>query len=247
MTATSTAQATDLFARSHDQVVLPWLDEQIRLLLERIEASESWQTLANPTTSPQLLLALMREVYLEIYSYQPQVIEATIATIARMPKSDAKMIQKMLIHQAEEADHGEIALKDYVALGGDEGYARKRRMSSASFIVASLWWGLCKMESPFAYLGGLYLFEGLTPIVSLRAKEILGQRGFPDEALNFIDFHSTEDIKHTNMVRKLLEYVVSKYPGTDESIKYGFECFAAIYPIPVWDEACRRAKLSVIA
>jgi len=218
------------------------LDARIQKLLVEIQQSEVWQAVTSPDTNPAFMRLVMREVYLEIYSYQPHVIEATIATIGRMPKADSRMIQRMLIHQAEEADHGEMALRDYVALGGDEQYARSRRISPASFAVASLWWGLWRMEDPFAYLGALYPFEGLTPIVAQMVRESIVARGFPGSALEYINFHAEEDIKHAQLVRKLLKHAVRTYPTAAESIQAGLEYFLAVYPLPVWNEAYRRGK-----
>src|SRR5437016_2920980 len=97
------------------------------------------------------------------------------------------------------------------------------------------------MEDPFAYLGALYPFEGLTPIVCNAVREALLKNGFPQQALEFIDFHATEDIKHTNLVRKLLKYAVKTYPRAADSITTGLEYFLAVYPLPVWVTAYRRA------
>ncbi len=217
------------------------LETRIQRLLGEIKATPVWQAVTAPDADPTLIRLIMREVYLEIYSYQPHVITATIAIIGRMPKSDPRMISKMLIHQAEEADHGEMALRDYVALGGDEQFARSRRISPESFAVASVWWGLWHMEDPFAYLGALYPFEGLTPIVSQLARDAIKKKGFPGQALEYIDFHAEEDIKHANLVRKLLKHAVNTYPTAADSILAGIEYFLAVYPIPVWMSAYRRA------
>ncbi len=217
------------------------LDARIQRLLDEIRESDVWQTITSPKTDPAFIKMIMREVYLEIYSYQPHVIEATIAIIGKMPKADPRMIHKMLVHQAEEADHGEMALRDYVALGGDEAYARSRRISPASFAVASLWWGLWKMEDPFTYLGALYPFEGLTPLVSQMVRESILKNGFPANALEYINFHAEEDIKHANLVRKLLKHVVKNYPSATDGIRVGIEYFLAVYPLPVWQTAYDRA------
>lgn len=235
----SLSEPTSVGANSCDIITV--LDRRIGQILAEVERTDIYHAVMSPDTDPALLKLIMREVYLEIYSYQPQVIEATIAIIARMPKHDARMIHKMLVHQAEEADHGEMALRDYVALGGDEVFARSRRMSPASFAVASCWWGLWRMEDPFAYLGALYPFEGLTPIIAQRVQHSLADKSFAQGALEFVTFHAEEDVKHAKMVRKLLEYVVETYPQAATSIVAGLDNFLAVYPIPVWMTAYRRA------
>ncbi len=223
--------------------IIAYLDDRIATVIKDVEATALWKALAAPKAKPEFIRALMREVYLEIVSYQPHVIEAAIASIGQMPRSmPVRMIKAMLRHQAEEFDHGEMALRDYVALGGNEEYARQHlKMSNASFAVSGVWWMITKLRDPFAYLGALYPFEGLTPIISARVKAILAAKSYPQGALEYIEFHSTEDIKHANLIKALIEETVARYPEAEASIKEGIDRFLAVYPIPVWTAAYERA------
>ena len=227
--------------------IIGFLDGRISDVIKDIEASSIWEALASPKAKPEFIRTFMREVYLEIVSYQPHVIEAAIASIGQMPRSmPVRMVKAMLRHQAEEFDHGEMALRDYVALGGSEDYARNRlRISDASFAVSAVWWMITKLRDPFAYLGALYPFEGLTPIISARVKAILAGKSFPNGALEYIEFHSTEDIKHANLIKALIEETVTRYPQAEQSITDGLERFLAVYPLPVWNAAYKRACVEV--
>ena len=135
-----------------------------------------------------------------------------------------------------------MALRDYIALGGDEAFARTRRISPTAFAVASLWWGLYHMEDPVAYLGALYCFEGLTPMVCGPVVKALFDRGFPQDALEFITFHATEDIKHTNLVKAMIKDVAVRYPNAEEAMMAGLDYFLSVYPLPGWNAAYDRAK-----
>lgn len=223
--------------------IIAYLDEHIARLIRDIEATPVWKTIANPKTKPETIHAIMREVYLEIACYQPHVIEAAIASIGQMPRSmPVRMVKAMLRHQAEEFDHGEMAVRDYIALGGDEAKARDpHTISHASFAVSAVWWMITKLRDPFAYLGALYPFEGLTPIISAKVKAILAGKKYPENALEYIEFHSTEDIKHANLIKALIEETVQRYPEAERSIREGMERFLAVYPIPVWTAAHGRA------
>lgn len=227
--------------------IIEHLDGRIGDVLQEIEASQIWASLTSPTATPNFIRAVMREVYLEIVSYQPHVIEAAIASIGQMPRSmPVRMVKAMLRHQAEEFDHGEMALRDYVALGGNEEYARNNlQISDASFAVSAVWWMITKLRDPFAYLGALYPFEGLTPIISARVKTVLAAKSYPADALEYIEFHSTEDIKHSNLVKALIEETVQRYPEAEQSIRDGLERFLAVYPMPVWNTAFERAQKSL--
>jgi len=224
--------------------VLDHLDSKIDALLQDIHKSELWAAITAPDRDLRLLKELMKEIHLEIFSYQADVIEATIAIIGQMPRSlDSRKVRAMLIHQAEEFSHGEMALRDYILLGGDEKYAREQHLASpAAFSTMALWRMIQSHRDPFMYLGALYMFEGLTPIISGMVKPYLKDLEMPAETFEFLEFHSTEDIKHTNLIRHLIRTVVAKYPEAAVSAKYGLDCFLAVYPVPVWNAALERAK-----
>ena len=223
--------------------IVDQLDARIGVLLGRIQEMEAFQIVMNPESDPAFVKAILRELYLEIYSYQPHVIEATVCAIAQMPRSiGERKFKSMLLHQAEEFEHGEMALRDYIALGGDETFARNRRISPASFAVGGMWLMLAHMRDPFMYLGAVYLFEGLTPIISNIVKEKVDSFATGIGGKEFIEFHSTEDIRHTNLMRHLLTEVAKENEGAAEAMLYGIDCFLHVYPLPVWETAYERAK-----
>ncbi len=222
--------------------VIAILESEVAGLMQEIARTDMWRVLTDPATDPALVRGIMREVYLEIYSYNASIVEATIALIGQMPRSlPVRRLKAMLHHQADEFDHGEMGLRDYVALGGDEARARSQRISPASFAAAGIWWMMVQQRDPFAYLGAEYLFEALTPLVAEAVQPFLARQGFQDEAMGFIKFHAAEDPAHTNLMRQLIKDVVDQYPGAGESVLYGMRCFRAVYPLPVWQGAFDRA------
>ena len=223
--------------------VVDWLDASTANLLREIQQQEFWAVITSPTADPQLVARIMRQIYLEIAAYQPHVIEAAIAAIGQFPRSvKPRLIKAMLAHQGDEFDHGEMAIRDFVGLGGNEFDARNQRLSPESFAIAGVWWMIARQRDPFAYLGALYLFEGLTPTVTALVKANLQAQGLSKNSLEYIEFHSTEDVKHANLVRYLLSEIAQTFPDSVESIKYGFECFRVVYPVPLWRAAYQRAS-----
>ena len=224
--------------------IIDWLEQNTAQLLQEIVEQDFWKFIMSPDADPKAVVALMRQVYLEIVGYQPDVIEAAIASIAQFPRNmKPRLVKAMLAHQGDEFDHGEMALRDFVGLGGSEAAARSKRMSPEAFAVAGVWWMIARRRDPFAYLGALYLFEGLTPTVTALVKEKLMAKGLTEKSLEYVEFHSTEDVKHANLVHFLISEVANTCPETAESIVYGFECFRAVYPIPLWRAAFERARL----
>ncbi|MCA9036702.1 MAG: iron-containing redox enzyme family protein [Planctomycetaceae bacterium] len=225
------------------QEVLDFLDSRIQDVIKELQASEIWQAVSSPETDQEFITELMKEVYLETVMYQEEIVEGGVACIAQMPRClDVSLFDEMLHHQVEEFDHGEMMLRDFIGLGGSEEYARNRRMSPTAFSAAAAWRMLVHMRDPFAYLGALYPFEGLTPIVSEMVKSFLKERGFGDKQTEFIEYHSTADLEHTRLIRELILKVCEEYPEAKTSICYGIEYYLAVYPMPLWNAAFKRAK-----
>lgn len=218
------------------------LERRVEATLREVEAAECWQLVTNPATAPALVRNILREVYLEITMYQPDAIEAAIASIGQMPRDmPAAWVAEMLNHQAEEFDHGEMALRDYLGLGGDETYARSRRQSPSAFAVAAIWRNITHKRDPFVYLGAVYLFDGLTPIVTERVMGLLGKREQMAKGLEFITHHAVADKEHTASIRQLIVDVAERYPASRGAIAAGYEYFNHVYPIACWEAAKRRA------
>jgi hypothetical protein len=141
-------------------------------------------------------------------------------------------------HLLSEVCHPEMALQAYIKLGGDESQARARRPSPAAYAVGAVSRQLSRTESPFCYLGYMYLLEGSTAIIAPRIRTVLEHLNSP---LDFIDEHATEDEKHTDLLATAIQDIVSTFPAAKEDILFAFDCFASVYPTPVWTGAYKRA------
>jgi hypothetical protein len=235
--------------RCSPEDLVKWLDCRVEEILREVENSEVWTAVVGLQAPPGLVEEILKEVYLEIAMYQPDSIEAAIASIAQFPRTmPIAWFDEMLQHQVEEFDHGEMALRDYIALGGKEIEARQRVQSPSAFAVAAIWRNITHKRDPFVYLGAVYLFDALTPIVTAKAKSALRNHlGGNARGMEFISHHATADIEHAATIRRLIVDVATANPGKIEALAYGFEYFAHVYPLPVWNSALRRAKRKVNA
>jgi len=231
----------DLHELTPDRLV-HWLQARIRELLVDVKASEVWLRVTSNRAPPSEIIGILKQIYLEISMYQPDAIEAAIASIAQLPRTmPVALIDEMLHHQVEEFDHGEMAIRDYVAMGGSEVDVRGRTQSPSAFAIAAIWRNIPHKRDPFAYLGAVYLFDALTPIVTDEVRVHLAKRLGTTAGLEFIVHHATADKEHEEQIRKLIFDVATLYPEKIESIIYGFEYFAFVYPLPCWTAAMRRA------
>jgi hypothetical protein len=218
------------------------LESKLWDLLGNAEKSDLYLRVTDPNATPEFVSTVVRYVLLEVFSYGPHVTEATFTAIGRMPKTRPDLMKPMILHDLDEVDQGEMALKDFVKLGGDESWARTRRMTPASFAMAATVRFLAATESPFAYLGYMYLFESLTPILTERLKRILAVKQFPRTAQKFLDFHAEEDVAHAKALQAFIERVLRDYPEAAAPIEYGFDCFAAVYPLPIWSAVLQHVQ-----
>jgi hypothetical protein len=146
----------------------------------------------------------------------------------------------MILQQVEEVEHADMALRDYLRLGGDKPQAEGPMFPECAAVAAVCHY-LGEHCHPASYLGFMYLFEALTPIMAARAQAAMDGSGYQKEAREFIDIHVTEDIRHTDVVIGVMHDLIKIDPTAAEAILFGYHTFAAVYPLPVWAAAHERA------
>lgn len=213
------------------------LETRLAGLVRRLESTPVYSAVFRAAPDPEVVTALLREIYKEIAAYQPHVTEATFTAVGRMPKREA-MVRTMILQQVEEVEHAEMARRDYLALGGVDDRAP---MSPESAAVAATCRFLGERGHPASYLGFMYLFEALTPMVSARVQHVMQAVRYPSAAREFVDLHAVEDIRHTDQVAQMIQDVEREDPAAGQEVLWGFDVFAAVYPIPLWSACFDRA------
>lgn len=235
-------------ATATGEAIARHLEGRVTEILDQVIESPIGQALLGEQPEPTLVRAILREVYLEIVMYQADSIEAAVASIGQMPRSmPVRLVEEMLHHQVEEFDHGEMALRSYVGMGGNAESARARIQSPSAFAVAATWRNITHKRDPFLYLGAVYLFDGLTPLITDLVVKSVGSKPDVAPGMEFIAHHATADIEHTAQIRDLIVEVADLYPAARASIAYGFEYFAHVYPLPVWEAARARAVDALVS
>lgn len=214
------------------------LDRKIADVLASLEQSEVYRVLLDRNTAPRLRVAVVRQLLLEVCSYGPHLAAATFASIGRMG-SRHHFMRPLVKHILEEAPHSDLALRSYVRLGGDESVARSHRISPTAFAVAAVARMLAEHDSPFSYLGYMYLKESTTAVVAVRVREALLAQG---DEVEFVDVHADVDEGHSAFLREQIRRIVTEAPEEMAAIDYGFACYASVYPLPVWSAALERAR-----
>src|SRR5687768_12561722 len=61
--------------------LIEWMDGRITEILLRVEASDVWRAVVLQAHGTELAVEVLKEIYLEIVMYQPDSIEAAVASI----------------------------------------------------------------------------------------------------------------------------------------------------------------------
>ncbi len=220
------------------------LNHRVADVVEEFQSSALGQLLAESDPSTELLTATIREIYWEIHCYQPVTTKAGFSMIGAANPEDRKVMRTLLLHKWEEVEHRVWALDGYKALGGDQSrIGREGEMTSpGAFAVAAVWERIARTIHPLAYVGAEYLFEDLTARLSTLATESLQKRGLSKEGLRFIVDHATEDEKHSQLLKRLIEEIGRTHPALGRQILFAFDCFRQVYPMPLWLASYARAK-----
>jgi hypothetical protein len=224
--------------------VVAELNHRVADVVEEFQFSALGRVLAEPDSSVDLLTATIREIYWEIHCYQPFTTKAGFSMIGGASPEDRKIMRILLLHKLEEVEHRVWALDGYKALGGDQSRIGKEgeMISPGAFAVAAVWERLARLIHPLAYVGAEYLFEDLTARLAKLATESLQKRSLSQEGIRFIVDHSSEDERHSQLLRKLIEEVCATEPALEDQILFAFDCFRQVYPMPLWLASYARAK-----
>jgi hypothetical protein len=234
----------DVRVVSDGQELLEQLNRRLERDVVRFRESHVWRVLSSAASSTQLLSAVLRELYWEIHCYQPFTTKAGFAMIGGADVVDRKRMRTMLLHKWEEVEHRQWALDCYLALGGDPRRGAALPMSAQSFAVCAVWERMSARCGALSYVGAEYLFEALTARLTPIVADVLAKRGFGGEALQFITEHAVEDQKHQQLFAKLIVEIGNAHPEGSAEILYCYDCFNAVYPMPVWEACVARAEVS---
>jgi len=185
--------------------------------------------------------AAVRNVLLRVHLYGPHLTRAIFHAIGRIAPIDLEAARLLIELECDEAPHPRQAFEDYKKLKGNPAHENDLSVSPAAFAVAATADMLARHDSPFAFLGFLYMLESTTPVFIEGIVERL-KRVDPTALTGFLTDHLEQDVKHTATLVRVIEKVAKGNPETGRAIAFGLECFSIVYPLPVWGEALAQAR-----
>ncbi len=223
------------------------LEALLQDVLSEVRTSKTYARLFAPDAPASLVLAFMRELFRDVYAYQKRIDEAVFHAVGRFGSSisEQSLVRAMIAVQIEETGHGTLALHDFAALGGDAEAAKSEPPSPGAAAIIGVTRFVAESCHPTAHLGFMFFFERFTTIMVEEVQDVLVRAAYPDERLHFMRLHAEEDVRHADMLADVIRECVALDASARDHIRYGFECFRAVYPMPVWSRAMDRACRSL--
>ena len=221
------------------------LDSRIQEVIRSVKSTPMWTSFSDPSTSSELIKAIIREVYWDIYCYQPCTTRAGFSMIGRISPEEQKVMREFFCFingmRWSIACGLSMDIRRSAAIRSVSVARRSSCRPAAEFAVAAVWERLASNLHPLAYLGAEYLFEDLTVHLAKSALELLKSRNLSVEGLHFISDHATEDVKHSALLKRAIIDVASRHPYLRPQIIFAFDCFAHVYPVELWNGSLKRA------
>ena len=217
------------------------LNAKNRTLIDLVRRSEFWACYFAPETPASLVAGLTSSLLAEVHMYGGELtrsISTALGRLASFPQH-AHRIPQLMKSLLEEVPHPEMAGEDAAKLARTPELLTTERARPAAFAVAAVARLLGDEHHPLTHLGFFYLLEGTTRELAPLLHEELARRGI---ASPFIELHANEDAAHTAALAAKIEDIVDDDPAVADEIEFGYDCFAGVYPLPVWQEALQHAK-----
>ena len=152
-------------------------------------------------------------------------------------------MKQAFLHVYEELGHSELALRTFKALGGDESWARDRRMTPGSLAMCGAFDRLVDSISGVTSIGVWYALEHTTATLTQRATGWLQAKGIGKDQREFIEVHAVDDVAHQAALRSLMIRITEKYPCAADDIVYAAQVILSVYPSSIWGDVVRRRNV----
>ena len=197
----------------------------ILVIMTRFESIKNfWKTCTASQTGPwidrlragELDVCHYQGFLLETYHntrYNPQLQAYTTMFIPNNPHATVKRFYQ---HSISEIGHDQLALDDLMALGVDRAFVEssKPQPITTAFFANAIW-GI-QTKGPAYFLGYLFHLEFNPTENGKKYIEMLTSKGIPENALTFLEEHSTVDVAHNKFMEEYVRELVKT--DADEAI-----------------------------
>lgn len=193
-------------------------------VLDEFLASDSMRRLAAGDVSVEEYRSYMKQVYYYVRE-NPQI--QALGTVYFRGRQ-RYMVRNVLKHSISEVGHEQLALNDYVQLGGDPSKVPYKNPHPATIALTSYAYFQIYNQNPMGYLGYLFFLEFAPTQAGPKIGEQLLACGVPENALTWLREHVDLDQGHTKMMERYVETLLTSDADYD-SVGYAMKTTGYLY------------------
>jgi len=179
-------------------------------------------------TAGEMTSAEYRAILREIFHHtreNPQ-LQALATVYFRGRQRD--MVKSFFAHAASEVGHDQLALNDFVTLGGDAAHVPyENPLPATSALLAYGFYQIYNL-SPLGYLGYLFFLEFTPTAAGEGMMTRLRDAGVPNSAMTFLKDHTEIDVGHNRMMEKYVERLILDDSDLD-AVVYSMKTTGRLY------------------
>jgi len=200
------------------------LERRFKPILEQFLSSAPLQRLAKGQVTIEEYRSYLKEVYFYVRE-NPQI---QVFGTAYFRGRQRRMVRNMFKHATSEVGHEQLALNDYVALGGNaDAVPYKNPLPATAALTSYAYYQIYNLN-PLGYLGYLFFLEfSPTQIGDSLADQLLAI-GAPEGSLTWLREHIEADIGHNKMMERYVEALLKTEADID-SVEYAMKTTAYLY------------------
>ena len=129
-----------------------------------------------------------------------------------------ELVRNFYAHASSEIGHEQLALNDYVTLGGDATNVPYRNPLPATTALTSFAFYQIYNKNPLGYLGYLFFLEFTPTQGGPVIAENLVKAGIPTNAMTFLQDHIEIDVGHNKLMEKYADSLLSSKQARDSVV-----------------------------
>ena len=203
--------------------------KELRVRFEPILAdfmkSAPVKSLLNGDTTPAQYRGILREVF--HHTRENPQLQALATVYFRGRQRD--MVSSFYKHAASEIGHDQLALNDYITLGGADAdvIPYENPLPATTALLAYGFYQIYNLN-PLGYLGYLFFLEFTPTSTGDGMMDRLRSIGVPDAAMTFLKDHTTIDQGHNRLMEKYADAMVHNEADLD-CIVYAMKTTGVLY------------------
>ena len=138
------------------------------------------------------------------------------------------LVKAFYDHAGSEVGHEQLALNDFVTLGGSAEDVPYKNPLPATTALTSFAFHQIYNRNPIGYLGYLYFLEFLPTMSGPVIAEALVKGGVPTNAMSFLQDHIEIDQAHNRLMKRYAEILVTTQETMD-CVKYAMKTTSYLY------------------